>query len=210
MGCSRKSFNNILFNNFSPCHYCKLEASTAHCTFRTFRALQEVAAQSSASSRWLPTDVKTKHSHPCIPALPDKWGASDVTFLKHLQLQSMSFSDVFNVCRSTTFDISCQSDVRVPLTWDLYWGRRSGYHWEVWTCPLPSDAYSSPLSILCLELRMVVWLGGWRVTSWVLMWIFSCLSSCTPTLFTESFIFQSDGRGNACSSGRFKKVLIFP
>ena len=91
MGCSRKSFNNILFNNFSPCHYCKLEASTVHCAFRTLRALQGIAAQSSASSGWLPPDVKTKHSHPCILAHPDKWGASEVTFFKHLQLQSLSF-----------------------------------------------------------------------------------------------------------------------
>ena len=81
MGCSGKSFNNILFNNFSPCHYCKLEARTVHCTFRTLRTLQGIAAQSSASSGWLPTDVKTKHSHPCILAHPDKWGASEVTFL---------------------------------------------------------------------------------------------------------------------------------
>ena len=164
MGCSGKSFNNILFNNFSPCHYFKLEARTVHCTFHTLRALQGIAAQSSASSGWLPTDVKTKHSHPCIFAPPDKLGASEVTFFKHLQLQSMSFlrQPVFNVCRSTTFYISCQSDVRALLTWDLYWGRRSGYHWEVWTCPLPSDAYSSPISILCLELRMVVWQGEER------------------------------------------------
>lgn len=89
MGCSGKSFNNILFNNFLRA----IIASLRHAQFivGTLRALQGIAAQSSASSGWLPTDVKTKHSHPCIPAPPDKWGASDVTFLKHLQLQSMSF-----------------------------------------------------------------------------------------------------------------------
>ena len=86
MGCSGKSFNNILFNNFSPCHYCKLEARTVHCALRE---VQGNAAQSSASSGWLPANVKTKHSHPCIPAPPDKWGASDVTFLKHLQLHNL-------------------------------------------------------------------------------------------------------------------------
>ena len=111
MGCSGKSFNNILFNNFSPCHYCKLEARTAHCTFR---ALQEVAAQSSASSRWLPTDVKTKHSHPCIPAPPDKWRTSEITFFKHSQLQSMSFlrQPVFNVSdqQSLTSHVSQMSE----------------------------------------------------------------------------------------------------
>ena len=111
MGCSRKSFNNILFNNFLRA----IIASLRHARFIVhFVHYKEWLRSLLHRQAWLPTDVKTKHSHPCIPAPPDKWRTSEMTFFKHSQLQSMSFlrQPVFNVSdqQSLTSHVSQMSE----------------------------------------------------------------------------------------------------